>query len=294
MANFVLIHGGNVSSDTWNEIAGKEVYPAGQKLGGKAWDPIIAPLRAHRHRAWAPTLQDEHKTDLSGHISQICSLITDNNLKDVILVGHSYGGMVITGVASRLPKKIKRLVYVDAAWPEPGQSLFDLIASGGCDPHAIIGLEPVAPYLEKLRFDPRKIGGLPKTYISCEKSDFAAVTQLVKQRIVGKVDWTLVELPTGHLPMITMPEALAHLLLEPEMLPVEPTNSPGTVPAIDSQSSAPSSESAPARKMRKLKSPPPSQEGTIKDKAKKPPRRPAPLAGNKRQRKAFHSRGGGR
>ena len=63
--------------------------------------------------------------------------------------------MVITGVAAKMPDRISRLMYVDAALPDPGQSLFDIIVSGGSDPMSFAGLEPAAPYVEKLQFKPR-------------------------------------------------------------------------------------------------------------------------------------------
>jgi pimeloyl-ACP methyl ester carboxylesterase len=63
--------------------------------------------------------------------------LVENDLEDVILVGHSYGGMVITGFAARMAKRIRRLVYLDAALPDPGQSLFDVLASGGVDPMSV-------------------------------------------------------------------------------------------------------------------------------------------------------------
>ena len=73
-------------------------------------------------------LADEHDHTLTDHIGQVSGLITRHDLREVILVAHSYGGMVITGVAAGMPERIRRLVYVDAALPDPGQSLFDLFA----------------------------------------------------------------------------------------------------------------------------------------------------------------------
>jgi len=64
--------------------------------------------------------------------------------------------MVITGVAAKMPNRISRLVYLDAALPDPGQSLFDIIVSGGSDPMSFAGLEPVAPYVENCSLMPRK------------------------------------------------------------------------------------------------------------------------------------------
>lgn len=215
MSIYVLVHGGNMSTDSWNELAKSSVYPPGGKLGGKVWDTIIPALKARHNRVFAPTLADEHESTLSGHIEQISAIFTENNLQDAVLVAHSYGGMVITGVAARLPERISRLVYVDAAFPDPGQSLFDIIVSAGCDTTAFVGLEPDMPYVEKLQFDVQKVNALPKTYILCTQSDFAAVTRVVKQKILhaGK-NWTCIDLPASHVPMATMPDAFAQLLLD--------------------------------------------------------------------------------
>jgi len=164
MATFVLVHGGNMSTETWNELTiGKHVYTQDGKMGGAIWDGTAAALKAHNHGVFAPTLKDEYSSTLTEHIEQICALINENDLKDVILVGHSYGGMVITGVAATMPARINRLVYADAAIPDPGQSLFDIITSSGSDPNSFVGLEPAAPYVEKLQFDPKRVKPLPKT-----------------------------------------------------------------------------------------------------------------------------------
>ena len=72
----------------------------------------------------------------------------EHDLDAIILVGHSYGGMIITGVAARMPEKISHLVYIDAAYPESGQSLYDLMLSGGQDPSSYAGFVPDPPYVE--------------------------------------------------------------------------------------------------------------------------------------------------
>lgn len=215
MAHYVLVHGGNMSTDTWNRLAGREVYPPGGHLGGEVWDPIVASLAAENNSVFAPTLKDEHTCDLTGHIGQICGLVAEHDLKGVILVGHSYGGMVITGAAAEMPEKIRHMVYVDAALPDPGQSLFDLFTCSGCDPLSFAGLEAAAAYVEKLRFDPRAIAPIPKTYILCTESEFACVTRLAKLKIAGaRSGWDYLEWPTCHVPMATMPEDMTRLLLE--------------------------------------------------------------------------------
>jgi pimeloyl-ACP methyl ester carboxylesterase len=147
MATYVLVHGGNMSTETWNKLTvGKPVYTEDGHMSSKYWDGTVSALTAHNHRVFAPTRKDEHSCHLSDHIEQVCELMVENNLRDVILVGHSYGGMIITGVAARMPERIRRLVYLDAALPDPGQSLFDIIASSGSDPQSFRGLEP-APAL---------------------------------------------------------------------------------------------------------------------------------------------------
>jgi pimeloyl-ACP methyl ester carboxylesterase len=214
-ANYVLIHGGNMSTDTWNKLTkGNHVYTHDGKMGGRIWDTVVPALKEHNHCIFAPTLKDEHSSNLTEHIEQVCALIADHDLRDVILVGHSYGGMIITGTAAKMADRISHLVYVDAALPDPGQSLFDIIVSGGCDPMSFAGLAPAAPYVEKLQFDAQKIKLLPKTYILCTESDFTSVTNVARQKIAAtKKEWTYFELPTSHVPMASMPDELAQLLL---------------------------------------------------------------------------------
>ena len=123
--------------------------------------------------------------------------------------------MVITGTAARIPGRIRHLVYLDAALPEPGESLFDLIASAGIDPLSIPGLEPIRPYTEKLPFDPEKIRSIPKTYIRCTKSDFAPVAGAVCRRIEAAGEgWTCLELPSSHVPMADTPDRFNRILLD--------------------------------------------------------------------------------
>jgi pimeloyl-ACP methyl ester carboxylesterase len=210
---YVLIHGGNMSTDTWNKLAGRNDYPPGGRLAGKVWDRIIPALKVHGGRVYSPDLKDEHITNLTGHIEQICTLITRNDLNDIKLVGHSYGGMVITGVAARMPERIRCLVYLDAALPDPGQSLFDLFASSSCDPLSFSGLEAAQAYVEKVQFDPMKIEPIPKTYIFCTESEFAQVTGIARKKIAAHGDgWTYIEIPSSHVPMASMPEQFTQIL----------------------------------------------------------------------------------
>lgn len=213
----MLVHGGNISTETWNRLTvGKLVQTEDGYLGAGCWDGTIAALRAQGHQAFAPALKDERRCHLADHVEQVCSVIVDHDLGEAILVGHSYGGMVITGCAARMPERIRRLVYVDAAVPDPGQSLFDLITAGGRDPLSFAGLEAAAPYVERLEFDPLTIERLQKTYILCTRSEFATVTHVAREKIAasGSKGWTYLELPTSHVPMASLPDEFYHLVLE--------------------------------------------------------------------------------
>ena len=217
MATYVLVHGGNMSTDTWNKLAKRNDYPPGGNLGARYWDGTVSALTARNHRVFAPTLLDEHSSSLADHIDQICTLIAGNELRDIILVGHSYGGMVITGVAAKMPERIHRLVYLDAALPDPNQSLYDILrlglsASSGNQP---VLPEPSPPYVEKLQFDPAKIERLQKTYILCTKSEFKDVTRIAREKIAAaKKGWTYLELPSSHMPLADMPDGFLQLLLD--------------------------------------------------------------------------------
>jgi pimeloyl-ACP methyl ester carboxylesterase len=114
MANFVLVHG------SWG--------------GGWEWAPIRERLEKAGHRVLAPSLTgiaDRHhlateETGLQTHIDDVARLIEWEHLNDVVLAGHSYGGMVITGVAARVPKRLRHRVYVDAFLPRCGECAWDL------------------------------------------------------------------------------------------------------------------------------------------------------------------------
>src|SRR5437879_1549970 len=114
MATFVLVHGGG--------------------HGGWCYQKVARILRAAGHDVHAPTLtglgERAHligpQVDLDTHITDVVAMLHYEDLREVILVGHSYGGMVITGIADRAAERIGKLVYLDAANPTNGQSLVDV------------------------------------------------------------------------------------------------------------------------------------------------------------------------
>ena len=127
MATFVLIHGGI--------------------QGGWVWKRVIPLLRAAGHAVYAPTLTGcgdrahllSREVGLEIHVQDVVNVLEYEDLRDVILVGHSYGGTVITVVADRAPNRLTHLVYVDGAQPLPGQSMLDSWASG--DPEGVRALD---------------------------------------------------------------------------------------------------------------------------------------------------------
>ena len=116
---FVLVHG------AWH--------------GGWCWQRVTPLLRAAGHEVYAPTLTGlgerahlaDHKIDLVSHVADIAGLLEMEDLEQVVLVGHSYAGMVITGVADRAAARLKRLVYVDAFLPAHGQCVLDFWPAEG-------------------------------------------------------------------------------------------------------------------------------------------------------------------
>jgi pimeloyl-ACP methyl ester carboxylesterase len=114
VGTFVLVHG------AWS--------------GGWCYHKVADRLRAKGHRVFTPTLTGQgERTHLAGdgvnlslHITDILNVFHYEDLSDVVLAGHSYGGMVITAVGDHTPAKVRALVYLDAFLPDDGQSLFDI------------------------------------------------------------------------------------------------------------------------------------------------------------------------
>lgn len=127
MATFVLIHGGI--------------------QGGWVWKRVLAFLRAAGHQAYAPTLTGcgerahllTRDISLELHVQDVMNVLEYEDLRDVILVGHSYGATVVTVVADRAHDRIAHLVIVDGAQPLPGQSMLD--SWGKDDPQGVKELD---------------------------------------------------------------------------------------------------------------------------------------------------------
>jgi len=166
------------------------------------------------HRTRAITLSDPRRSTLSGHIAQVLEMLRAGGPEPVVLVGHSYASLVITGAAAANPKAVARLVYVDSSLPLSGQSLWDIFAEAGADPGKW-GVPAWPPFTERLAYDAGAIAALAKDYVHCTKSQFneltAPLARLVSAGELGP-GWRLIELDADHYCMLNHPAELAEAL----------------------------------------------------------------------------------
>jgi pimeloyl-ACP methyl ester carboxylesterase len=236
MASFVLVHG------AWH--------------GAWCWARVMPVLRAARHDVFALTLTGvgerahllSRDITLATHIDDVVNLIVCEELSDVVLVGHSYGGLPITGAADRLlqrqPGTLRHLVYVDAMVPHPGESwsshhapelVAERLAASAAHPQgalpppdaALYGLtgadcdwvnrrqtpHPFGQYLEPLQFDAARVAALPRTFIDCTTPAWPSIAPM-RARVRSEPGWRVREIATGHDAMVSAPGPLARLLLE--------------------------------------------------------------------------------
>src|SRR5512145_1133775 len=115
MATFLICHGAWSAGWAW-----KKVRPLLRAAGHEVFTPSYTGLGERAHQA-------SRAINLETHVADVLGVIDCEDLRDIVLVGHSYGGMVATGVADRVRDRIARLVYLDAFVPGHGQSLFDML-----------------------------------------------------------------------------------------------------------------------------------------------------------------------
>lgn len=195
MSNYVLVHGGMVT--------------------GAIWDKVVPLLQKAGHKVFAPTLSPPQNSSLDGHILEICNLIEKESINNVILVGHSAGGLVITGVADKMPKAIRHLVYLDSAIPENGKSLYGIIESYGVSIEKY-GLERFKPFTDPLYFDAAKIKKIPKIYVHCKKSMFIQVSRHAFVSVILNAEsdnWDYFILDTEHSCMVSQPQETFQIIL---------------------------------------------------------------------------------
>lgn len=232
MATFVLVHGGG--------------------HGGWCYQPVARLLQAAGHIVYAPSLSGmadrKHQMnagiDLDTHITDIVNLLEYEDLTQAILVGHSYGGMVITGAADRAVARTGHRVYLDAAYPEDGMSLLDHAPDsigptrqfgrvvdgvelvqfpdmmgaeiyGVTDPaqlawaNARLTPQPWKCFEQKLRLtNEAAMRAIPESHIICTITKPGRAMETLTQRAQGRV-W---DIDTGHDLMLTEPDWVASRL----------------------------------------------------------------------------------
>jgi len=207
-------------------------------------------LRARGHRLVTPTYtglgERAHLAhpdiDLDTHIDDILGVLRTEDLEGVVLVGHSYGGMVATGVADRAPERLAQLVYLDAFVPRHGEALLDLVSAEARDRMREaaddsgegwrIPPNPLPPDTDQIDVSwimPRRVmqpretfeqpisltgAGdlLPRTYIYCTRPAPGDVFRQFAARARSEPRWRSLEIDASHSPHVTAPEALAGLL----------------------------------------------------------------------------------
>jgi pimeloyl-ACP methyl ester carboxylesterase len=121
MAIYVLVHGAWGGSFGWRDFA-----PLLRDEGHEVFIPSLTGLGERAHLSGP-------QVNLSTHIQDVVNVFDFEDLNDVILVGHSYGGMVVTGVVDQMGDRVSHLIYEDAFLPNDGQSCADLGGAGGVE-----------------------------------------------------------------------------------------------------------------------------------------------------------------
>ncbi|MDT8999797.1 alpha/beta fold hydrolase [Paucibacter sp. APW11] len=229
MSDFVLVHGAWHGAWCW-----RRVLPTLWGAGHRVFTISLSGVGERAHLL-SPDIR------LQTHIDDVASVIEAEELEQAVLVGHSYAGMVITGVADRMPARIGQLVYLDAVVPEPGESWSSrhsaatqaerraLIERHGCLPAlppTAFGLQaedarwverrqtahPGGVYDDPLHFDPARLAALPRSFIDCTDPALPTIA-VARQRVREQPGWQVMEIATGHDAMISAPEALCDALL---------------------------------------------------------------------------------
>src|SRR5271169_1251721 len=236
MSSFVLVHGAWQSIGTWDRLV-----PLLENHGHKVITPVLSGLGTDQgHLSREITLQ-RHVEDVSRELSKLPG--------QVVLVGHSYAGMIISGVAETNPVRVQRLVFLDAFIPEDGQSVLDLLPPeisahfrnvarehgdgwrlpGGEGQLDLWGLKPgeardfvrarlcdfsLRCFEEPLRLPANRKAGIPATFVACVAEGYPA--RPFFEPFAGKArasGWTVAEVKSGHDCHVERPGEVANILL---------------------------------------------------------------------------------
>jgi pimeloyl-ACP methyl ester carboxylesterase len=229
VATFLVAHGGWSAGWSW-----KKMHPLMSAAGHRLITPTYTGLGEREHLS-SPS------NDLETHIHDVLAVIKYEDLRDIVLIGHSYGGMVATGVADRANNRISQLVYMDAFVPRDGQALVDLVspaARGRMQESAKAGdgwrvppnpipsdtSEADAKWIAERRL-PQSIkcfemplrlrsgeSALPRSYIYCTRIAPGDPFRPFAERAKSERGWRYYEIDASHSPHVTAPESLAALL----------------------------------------------------------------------------------
>lgn len=227
------------AAESEGETAYTFVLVHGASGGGWDWRTIDELLTSRGHTVYRPTLTglgerahlNSPEVNLSTHVTDIANVIRFENLENVVLVGHSYGGMVITGVMNVVPERIRHAIFLDAAVPEDGQSAQDFWPSISSNHDVRDGivyfswLDPAGPVpgdvpqslatlTEPVSFDNPLALALPATAIIfvSEDSGPADLDAHPSWRNAGKRGWNRLTLVSDHNAQRSHPEELADML----------------------------------------------------------------------------------
>ena len=230
MATFLIAHGAWSAGWSW-----KKMRPLLSAMGHALMTPTYTGVGERVHIA-------DSRVDLETHISDILNVLFFEDLRNIVLIGHSYGGMVATAVADRQPERIALLIYIDAFVPRNGQSLLDLhseearravhdaaISHGQgwqvppnplpvdtspedaawITPRRV--MQPLGTMTQPLRLN-NAARQIPTAYIYCKRTGPTDVFQPFAQRARRESGWRCYDIDASHSPHVTAPEILAKLL----------------------------------------------------------------------------------
>jgi pimeloyl-ACP methyl ester carboxylesterase len=206
-----------------------KVEPLLEEAGFKVYRPTMTGLGERFHLA-------REDIGLSTHVEDIVNVLEFENLENVVLVGHSYGGMVISGVANRVPHRIRQLVYMDAIVPEDGESVMDLAGdainsmaeagAAGAPPWQLVPLwvkpgklppvdvpQSLLTFTEPIVLDNPDANSIPATYILTVEAGKDSDTFDVFADRARERQWEVVTMEGGHNPQWFQPETLVEVLL---------------------------------------------------------------------------------
>ncbi|HSH44580.1 MAG TPA: alpha/beta fold hydrolase [Longimicrobiales bacterium] len=205
--------------------------------GGWAWRTVEGHLRDLGYDVLRPTLTGlgdrvhlaRPDVDLDTHALDVVNTLTFEERNDVVLVGHSYGGMVITGVAEAVPERLRTLVYVDAFVPRDGESVRDLMSgllravegdlviptwADPSDPYPRDVPHPLGTMTQPLALDGEPGNGVPAVYIHTREPGAESDSFDDAAARAEDLGWPVRVFEGGHNPQYSAPEAIARLLAE--------------------------------------------------------------------------------